>query len=162
MSFTPDDLSLGAFESEGMMSRTVGLSQRCAGISHGATDKMEACTRLKVRVVELQHRTRELIVLVSSTVRQHSALSSPTEASRDELNHGLETLSRMQGLLSRAEEKPITLNALLRLKLEGLGAVELDKVKLTWPVVRIWPRSVPALALVLLELATKSCKCGVL
>ena len=131
-------------------------------IGQDVTARHEAEERQKVLVAELQHRTRNLIGVVRSIANQTMAYAGPTEAFREEFNHRMAALARVQGLLSRAEQEPITLRALLRLELDALGAKEGERVRLRGPSVRIRPSIVQTLALVLHELATNARKYGAL
>ena len=141
---------------------TEGRVQRIGGISHDATEQVEARERLEVLVTELQHRTRNLIAVVSSIATQTMAHTGPTEAFREEFSHRLAALSRVQGLLSRAQQDPITLRALLKLELDALAAPEGERVWIEGPFVRIRPTIVQTLALVVHELATNARKYGAL
>jgi two-component sensor histidine kinase len=117
--------------------------------------------RQQVMVAELQHRTRNLIAEVRSIAQQTMAQTGPTEAFRDELNHRLEALARVQGLLSRSEEAPITIEALIRMELDALGAQpEPGRIDVDGPAVRIRHSVVQTLALALHELATNARKYG--
>jgi PAS domain S-box-containing protein len=138
-----------------------GGVQRIGGISHDATEEIEVREQLELLVAELQHRTRNLIGVVTSIANQTMAYTGPTEAFREEFGHRLSALSRVQGLLSRAEQEPITLQSLIKLELDALGA-EGDEVRLDGPNVRIRPRIVQLLALVVHELATNARKYGAL
>ncbi|MGK7295349.1 MAG: PAS domain S-box protein [Candidatus Wenzhouxiangella sp. M2_3B_020] len=118
--------------------------------------------RQAVMVAELQHRTRNLLGVVRSLSNQTMARTGPTEAFREQFNDRLEALSRVQGLLSRAEQKPITLGALLQLELEAIGAAESERVMMSGPTIRIRSTFVQTLSLALHELATNSRKHGAL
>ena len=118
--------------------------------------------RQEVLVLELQHRTRNLITVVRSISRQTMASATSMKAFRDTFDNRLEALSRVQGLLSRAEQEPITLGALIRLELEALGATEGEQVVLDGPPVQLRPSLVQTLALALHELATNARKYGAL
>ncbi|WP_139031337.1 PAS domain-containing protein, partial [Bradyrhizobium sp. ORS 375] len=54
--------------------------------------------RQAIMVAELQHRTRNLIAVVRSIAQQTMAQTGPTAAFREEFNHRLEALARVQGL----------------------------------------------------------------
>lgn len=118
--------------------------------------------RQAVLVGELQHRTRNLIGVVRSIATQTMAQTGPTEAFREEFNHRLAALSRVQGLLSQAESNVITLRTLLELEFDALGATEGERVKLDGPSVRVRSSIVQTLALALHELATNARKYGAL
>lgn len=139
-----------------------GRVHRIGGLSHDTTEEIEARERLEVLVTELQHRTRNLIGVVNSIARQTMTHTGPTEVFREEFGHRMAALSRVQGLLSRAQIEPITLRALLKLELDAMGAQEGDAVRLKGPSVRIRPTIVQTVALVVHELATNARKYGAL
>ncbi|WP_370515459.1 HWE histidine kinase domain-containing protein [Paracoccus sp. S-4012] len=112
------------------------------------TERRRNDERREVLVAELQHRTRNLIGVVRSIARQTMAHTGSLEAFRKAFHSRLAALSRVQGLLSRSEHKPITLRALLTPELDALGAAEGDRVALDGPPVRIRASAVQTLALV--------------
>jgi two-component sensor histidine kinase len=73
----------------------------------------------------------------------------------------LAALSRVQGLLSRATEAPVTIEALVRMELAALGVGE-PRAVLNGPPVSLRPSLVQTLALALHELATNARKYGAL
>lgn len=115
-------------------------------------------------VAELQHRTRNLITVVRSIAGQTMARTGPTEAFREEFNHRLEALARVQGLLSRSDEEPTTVEALIRMELDALGLKNglAGRVAFGGPPARIRHSVVQTLALALHELATNARKHGAL
>jgi PAS domain S-box-containing protein len=131
-------------------------------IGQDVTERREVERRQEVLVAELQHRTRNLITVVHSIANQTMARTGPTEEFREQFNSRLAALSRVQGLLSRAEQEPITLRALLKLELDALGAVEGERIRLDGPFVRLRPSLVQTLALAIHELATNARKYGAL
>lgn len=119
--------------------------------------------RQAVMVAELQHRTRNLIAVVRSVGEQTMARTGPTEAFREEFNDRLEALARVQGLLSRSDEAPITIGALIQMELDAMGAkAGSGRVGVNGPPVRIRHSVVQTLALALHELATNARKYGAL
>jgi len=92
------------------------------------------------------------------------AQTGPTEAFRDEFNHRLEALARVQGLLSRSDEEPITMEGLVRMELDALGGLDgaQERIVLAGPAVRLRHSIVQTLALALHELATNARKHGAL
>ena len=122
----------------------------------------QAEARLEVMVAELQHRTRNLIAVVSSIAQQTMEQTGPTEAFREEFSHRLEALSRVQGLLSRSDEEPVTIEALIGMELDALGLQDSERgnVVLDGPVVQVRNSMVQTLALAIHELATNARKHG--
>ena len=123
----------------------------------------QAEARLEVMVAELQHRTRNLIAVVSAIANRTMARTGPSEAFRTQFNARLAALSRVQGLLSRADIEPITIGELIRLELDALGAdASNERITLEGPSVVLRATVVQTMALVIHELATNARKHGAL
>ncbi len=133
------------------------------GTSTDIDDLRRLRERQEVMVAELQHRTRNLIAVVRSIARQTRASSTDLEGFHEAFNERLEALSRVQGLLSRADEERITISSLLRSELEALGAHAMgDRIRLEGPEARLRNSTVQTLALAIHELATNARKYGAL
>ena len=119
--------------------------------------------RQDVMVSELQHRTRNLLGVVRSISEETLLASETLEDFRTAFNGRLAALSRVQGLLSRSDDEPITLGALLQTELEALGASRmLQRAAVKGPDVRLRRATVQTFALALHELATNARKHGAL
>lgn len=118
--------------------------------------------RQEIMVAELQHRTRNLIGVVGSIASQTMAETGPTHDFLEKFSDRLSALSRVQGLLSRSGQQPITIRSLLEMELEAMGVGEAAPNILAGPVVRIRPTIVQTLALAFHELATNARKYGAL
>ena len=128
-----------------------------------ADEARQAEARLEVMVAELQHRTRNLIAVVSAIANRTMARTGPSEAFRTQFNARLAALSRVQGLLSRADIEPITIGELIRMELDALGADASDeRITLQGPSVVLRATVVQTMALVIHELATNARKHGAL
>jgi two-component sensor histidine kinase len=114
-----------------------------------------------VMVAELQHRTRNLIAVVTSIAQETLVQTGPGEAFVGKFHDRLSALSRVQGLLSRSTEAPITIDAVVRMELEALGVGE-PHATLEGPPVPLRASMVQTLALALHELATNARKYGAL
>ncbi|MCG5249488.1 sensor histidine kinase [Methylorubrum extorquens] len=124
---------------------------------------LELQQRQTVLVDELQHRTRNLLTVVRSIAQQTMARTGPTELFREQFNDRLAALSRVQGLLSRSDQEPITIRKLIQTELDALGLTVLGKrITLEGPRVTLRKASVQTLALALHELATNARKYGAL
>jgi PAS domain S-box-containing protein len=138
-----------------------GRVQRIGGIGHDVTGEKATAERMAVMVAELQHRTRNLIAVVGSIISRTLAASPSPDAFKLRIDDRLSALSRVQGLLSRAEQVPITIGALVRLELDALGRdVRREQVDIAGPEVRLRSSIVQTLALALHELATNARKYG--
>ena len=117
----------------------------------------------EVLVAELQHRTRNLIAVIRGIADDTMEQTGPAPAFQAAFSDRLTALSRVQGLLSRAEVEPITLAAVVRLELDALGAVTADpRITVAGPDVWLRNATVQTLALALHELATNARKYGAL
>ena len=115
--------------------------------------------RREVMVAELQHRTRNLIAIIQSIAAQTLDKAPNLDAFTDRLK----SLSRVQGLLSRSGEEPITIGALVQLELDALGTPDMtERVSIVGPKLKVRKETVHTLALALHELATNARKYGAL
>ncbi len=114
--------------------------------------------RQGVLVSELQHRTRNLLAVVSAIARRNFGR---TEAS-EEFQLRLATLGRVQGFLSRAENWSLDLAELVRTELRAAGDGESRKAFLDGPTVELPGDKAQLVALALHELATNAAKYGAL
>jgi two-component system CheB/CheR fusion protein len=114
-------------------------------------------------IAELQHRTRNLLQLVSSLSEQTLASCRSIDEFSIAFVRRLAALSRAQGLLFRHDSAPATIGELVRLELGALGA-EPDGLRIVvhGPEVALPHKSVQILALALHELATNARKHGAL
>ena len=133
------------------------------GTSTDIHDLREARERHKVLVAELQHRTRNLISLVKSIAGQTLDTSDSLEDFSTQFDDRLGALARVQGLLSRSDQEPITIGTLVRMELEALGSAHLEpQIRVSGPDVRLRNSMVQTVALAIHELATNAVKYGAL
>ena len=137
-----------------------GAVRQIGGIEADVTAERRSAERLELMVAELQHRTRNLIAVVQSIASQTVKNSTSLEDFRQSYGERLEALSRVQGLLSRSNIEPITLESLVHLELAALHAD--GKVSVAGPRVVLSNAIVQTLALALHELATNARKHGAL
>jgi PAS domain S-box-containing protein len=139
-----------------------GRVQRLGGIGQDVTELKSAADRMQVLVEELQHRTRNLIAVISSIARQTADAADGLPAFLSAFNDRLSALSRVQGLLSRKESEPITMASLVDMELGALGAQTSHQVRVQGPQILIRASAVQTLSLALHELATNAKKYGAL
>jgi PAS domain S-box-containing protein len=133
------------------------------GTSTDVDELRQARERQKLLVAELQHRTRNLLGVIKSLAAMTARESRDLPAFKAQFGERLGALSRAQGLLSRSDEEPITLEALLRVELEALGTSRfVSQITLEGPEVRIRSSVVQTVALAIHELATNALKHGAL
>jgi PAS domain S-box-containing protein len=139
-----------------------GNPARMIGLSEDITDRRQSEETQKVLIAELQHRTRNMIAVVQSIAKQTWETTHSQEAFITQFNARLGALSRVQGLLSRADHEPITIGALVDMEMEALGAVDRSRITLAGPQVLLANSTVEMLALAIHELATNARKYGAL
>jgi PAS domain S-box-containing protein len=120
--------------------------------------------RQEVLLAELQHRTRNLLAVVQSIARQTREASASLDAFGTEFESRLRALSRVQGLLSRADHGDIDLRTIAEAELEALGdgGLVTGKITVEGPAVALPPTAAQALGLAIHELATNALKYGAL
>ncbi|MFW5641547.1 MAG: PAS domain-containing protein [Roseicyclus sp.] len=142
---------------------SAGAPLRMLGAVLDTTARRQLEDRQATLIRELQHRTRNLIAVVQSLARDTMAASASPEDFRKAFEMRLGALARVQGLLSRSGEEPITLRELVRMELGALGlAAADDRARLDGPAVTLRPTIVQTLALAIHELATNALKHGAL
>ena len=146
------------------------------GVTHDAAGEIAAAEHMAMMVAELQHRTRNLIAVVRAIISRTLATSPSPDAFQQRIDDRLRALSRVQGLLSRAAQEPITIGAVVRLEFGEGGFNQSDlevrdaigrgarrqRVDIAGPAVRLRNSTVQTLALALHELAANARTYGAL
>jgi signal transduction histidine kinase len=173
-----------------MLSARAGEESKIEGLSAGADDylvkpfsgrellarisanlgllriRREAADRQRVLATELQHRTRNVLGVVRAIADRTIAQSSSLNQFRDAFQERLKALARVNGLLSRLNNRErITFSELVRSELAGIGITDTNdgRIRLTGAEnVKLRSSTVQTLALGLHELATNALKYGAL
>ncbi len=114
--------------------------------------------RQSVLVAELQHRTRNLLAVVSAIARRNFGRSD----SSTDFQLRLATLGRVQGFLSRAEDWSLDLEELVHAELRAAGNGQSSKARVEGPAIALPGDEAQPVALALHELATNAAKYGAL
>ena len=131
------------------------------GLTEDITDRKERDEFQKVLIGELQHRTRNLIAVVKAIAQQTMMTSATLDDFDSRFNQRLEALSRVQGLLSNSNQKPITVGVLVGAELDALGATG-KRIAYGGSNILLRNRAAQTLALAVHELATNARKHGAL
>jgi two-component system CheB/CheR fusion protein len=136
------------------------------GASTDVHDQHEMQERLRVLVGELQHRTRNLMAVVTTVTERTAASSRSLDVFMTTIRSRLGAVARASGLLSRLEgEERATFDALLQNEIQGNpdAASRAGQITLKGPTgVRLRSSSVQILALALHELVRNAQRDGAL
>ena len=146
--------------------KLVGITRNITVSKNAEMALQESEKRLRVLVAELQHRTRNLISVVSATVEKILSTSTTFDNFKASFRDRIGALGRVQGLLFHLKENDrVTLDELIETELSAQsvrigedGPVTLDGPK----GVRLRSSTVQTLAMVLHELMTNAVKHGAL
>jgi PAS domain S-box-containing protein len=132
------------------------------GASTDIHDLRALQARQQVLLLELQHRTRNLLALVQALARQ-TLRSSPTmEAFVFDLEGRLRALSRVQGFVAGSDDELIGLRELVEAEIAAHSRRADGSIDMDGPRVMLEPTAAQSLALALHELATNAAKYGAL
>jgi two-component sensor histidine kinase len=118
--------------------------------------------RQQVLLAELQHRTRNLLAVVSSVAQQTMSSSTSLDDFDTRFANRLRALGRVQGLLSRPTGARIDFRDILDAELAAHGTEVGHRVVAEGPPVDLPGHAVQTLALGIHELATNALKYGAL
>lgn len=133
------------------------------GTSTDVDDLRRLQAEQEVLVAELQHRTRNILAVVTSISAETLRSAASLNDFKDRFESRLAALARVQGLLSAAEHEPITIRKLLTMELTALAAHRMtDQVEFAGPRIIVRNSSAQTMALAVHELSTNALKYGAL
>lgn len=135
-----------------------GRVQRVGGIAADITDAKTSQERQEVLINELQHRSRNLLGVITAVANRTLGAGGTVP----DFETRLKALSRAQGLLSAFGSDTVEVGALVRMELAAHTEIRPPKVTITGPKAKLTARQVQNFSLVLHELSTNAVKYGAL
>jgi PAS domain S-box-containing protein len=135
--------------------KIVGVSK----IARDITARKQAQLAQTLLLRELNHRTKNLLAVADSIVRQTSRSSRPEEMV-DRISRRLHALSVSQDLMIDSEWRGADITNIIQWQLASIIDDHASRIKLTGPVCTLNPRTAQALGLAIFELATNALKFG--
>ncbi|MFE1602637.1 PAS domain S-box protein [Methylobacterium sp. ID0610] len=131
---------------------------RAGGIAQDVTDQKETEARLEILVKELQHRSRNLLGLVTALANRTIGRGAPVES----FTTRLKALSRAQALLSQSGSDAVEVRALVNAEFAAHLGGPGGRITISGPEVQLTSTQVQTFALALHELTTNAVKYGAL
>ncbi|QCB54489.1 PAS domain S-box protein [Sphingopyxis sp. PAMC25046] len=117
---------------------------------------------LRVLVTDLQHRVRNMAMVVRSVFSRTIRGERPIEDIAEHFRGRLDSLARTQVMLAQHQDGPVDLENLIRDELLGAGVQEGPRLSIEGPDVGLNPVQTELLALAFHELTTNALKYGAL
>jgi PAS domain S-box-containing protein len=128
-------------------------------IARDITARKQAQLAQTLLLRELNHRTKNLLAVADSIVRQTSR-SSPPEEMVDRISRRLHALSVSQDLMIDSDWRGADITNIIQWQLASIIDDHATRIKLSGPLCTLTPRTAQALGLAIFELATNALKFG--
>lgn len=150
------DVAVSAAPIQSPDGRLLGYS----AVLQDITERKRADARMRLVTRELSHRTKNLLAVIVSMVRQTARLCTDVEAFQDELVQRLHAMSASHDLLVAEDWAGASLRQLINAVLEPFGGSFVNVVEADGPETFLNAHAIQNLALALHELATNAVKYG--
>lgn len=146
--------------SAGPIRRSDGRLIGYSAVLRDITERKRADARMRLVTRELSHRTKNLLAVIVSMVRQTARLCTDTEAFQDELVQRLHAMAASHDLLVAEDWAGASLRELINAVLEPFGGSFVKVVQVEGPDIFLNANAIQNIALALHELATNAAKYG--
>ncbi|WP_337270897.1 PAS domain-containing sensor histidine kinase [Oryzifoliimicrobium ureilyticus] len=140
---------------------TQGRVERIGGLAEDVTEAKLLTEHQGVLLAELQHRVRNIMAMIRSTVVRSADGAVDVEDYRTSLAGRLLALARVQTLLTRQDNAGGSLRSILESEISAQAHSE-SQYELTGPDIMLSPKAVEVLTLAFHELSTNALKYGAL
>ncbi|WP_296038292.1 HWE histidine kinase domain-containing protein [uncultured Agrobacterium sp.] len=138
-----------------------GVVERIGGIAEDVTEAKMAVEHQGILLAELQHRVRNIMAIIRSTVVRSADGAVDVNAYKSSLAGRLLALARVQTLLTRQANRGGSLRGILESEI-GAQAHSENQYELTGPDLMLAPKAVEVVTLAIHELSTNALKYGAL
>lgn len=132
------------------------------GTSTDIDDMKRLQQRQQELVAELQHRTRNVLMIVRSVFNRTVEAGGPLDEVVDHFRGRLDSLSRNQVMATQSPQGGLDLESLVRDELLSVGMGDGTTLSIAGPEVRLMPRAAESIGLAIHELTTNAVKFGAL
>ncbi len=138
-----------------------GKPLRMIGVNLDITDRKRHEAQMRTVMAELNHRVKNTVAVIQALARQTLSRSTDLKAFSESFEQRLASIARAHGLLTAADWSGASLSEIIRGELAPRVAAE-SQIELDGPAVRLAPKAVLAVHMIVHELATNAAKYGAL
>ena len=132
------------------------------GLEDISTEHARVSGRQELLIAELNHRVRNVLSLIRGLISQTHGQSGDSASYVESLNGRVQALARAHDRVTRQNWGPGRLNGIFEDEIAAYVPTRRDRFTITGPPVLLLPQAYSAVALIIHELVTNSCKYGAL
>jgi light-regulated signal transduction histidine kinase (bacteriophytochrome) len=132
------------------------------GVRDAPAEQARAHGRQELLIAELNHRVRNVLALIRGLISQTKGESGDSAKYVESLNGRVQALARAHDRVTQQNWGPGRLNAIFDDEIAAYVPTRRDRFTISGPAVLLQPQAYSAMALIIHELVTNSCKYGAL